>query len=102
MEKKSITSNDVSDIRFLIYFGKYFSASAKAIVRSCSVTKVFFKNFAKLTRKHLGCILFFNKKTPVQILSYDLYGIFNNTYFVTHLRKTASVSRISLENKNFH
>ena len=43
MEKKSITSNDVSDIRFLIYFGKYFSASAKAIVRSCSVTKVFFK-----------------------------------------------------------
>ena len=102
MEKNSITSNDVSDIRFLIYFGKYFSASAKAIVRSCSVTKVFFKNFAKLTRKHLGCILFFNKKTPVQILSCDLYGIFNNTYFVTHLRKTASVSRISLENKNFH
>ena len=60
------------------------------------------KNFAKLTRKHLcprlflinlqpSGLNFIKKETPTQVFSNECCEIFKNTFFIQHLRWTASV-----------
>ena len=62
-----------------------------------------FKNFLKLSRKHLyrslywwSCWLpacnFFGKDNPIQVFSCKFYQIFKNTYFIESLGVTASES----------
>ena len=57
-----------------------------------------FKNFAKLTGKHLWRSLFFNYvaglrsakiKTPTQVFFCQFYKIFENTFFTEYFRATA-------------
>ena len=79
----------------------YFRSSQQR----CSLRKGVFRNFAKLTRKHLCQSLFFNKvadlrpatllkkkQTLTQVLSCEFCEISKNTFSAEHLRTTASVT----------
>ena len=51
------------------------------------------RNFVKITGKHLCQSLFFIKKEALtQVFSCDFYEISKNTFFIEHLRTTASVN----------
>ena len=54
--------------------------------------KLFWKNFAKFTRKRLCWCLFLtvSKETPTPVFSCEICEIFKSTYFKEHLRTTAS------------
>ena len=70
----------------------------EAVVQKCSVKKVFFKNFAKFTGKHLCQSLFFDKVTclrPTTLLKRRLWHrcfpmnsakFFRTPSFIEHLR----------------
>ena len=69
--------------------------------RRCSVRKGVLRNFAKFTEEHLCQSLFFNKVRPKacnfikketlsQVFSFAFCGISKYTFFIEHLRATAS------------
>ena len=72
--------------------------------RRCSARKGVLINFAKLTGKNLRQSLFFNKvaglkpttllkkKILVQVFSCKFCKIYKNTFFIEHVRTTASIS----------
>ena len=73
----------------------------KSSHRRCSMKKGVLKNFAKSTGKHLSQSIFFNKvagltcifikkETLAQVSSCEFCEIFQNTFFIEHLRATAS------------
>ena len=75
--------------KFKEYFQNFTSSH-----RRCSLRKGAFKNFAKVTGKHLRQSLFFNKvfikkETPAQVFSCEYCEIFKNTFFIEHLWTTA-------------
>ena len=55
---------------------------AEALVRRCSVKKMFLKNFAKFTGKHLcqSCSVI-KKETLTQVCSLEFCEIFRKTFF---------------------
>ena len=60
--------------------------------RRCSIKKGVLRNFVKFARKH-PCQSLFNfikKDTLVQVFSCEFCEIFKNTFFIEHLRVTAS------------
>ena len=73
--------------------------------RRCSVKKVAFKNFAKLTRKHLCWSLFliklqvdlqlYDEETPTQLFSCEICKNFKNIFFEEYQQATASVVSFS-------
>ena len=86
----------------------------EVIVRSCSVRKVFLKIWQKFTGNHLCQSLFLIKlqadacnfiknKTLAQVFSCEFCQIFKNTYFVEHLRTTASACNyFNFQFNHFH
>ena len=62
-------------------FGFSNEHTSEAVAQRCCVKKVVLRNFAKFTGKHLCQGLFFNKVAG---------RISKNTFFVEHLRTTAS------------
>ena len=59
--------------------------------RRCSIEKGVLKTFAKFTGKHLCQSLFFIKKeTLAKVFSCEFCKIFKNTFFIEHLRASAS------------
>ena len=76
--------------------------NSKAVIRRCSVKKVFLDYFAKFTGKHLCQRLFFNivaggacnfikkEKTLAQVFPCEFCEIFKNTFFTEHIWGTAS------------
>ena len=67
--------------------------------QGCSIKKGVPESFAKFTGKHLCQSLFSNevtglrseKDTLAKVFSCEFPEIFNNTFFIEHLRTTASV-----------
>ena len=94
---------DVYICRFLIFVllhCDYFYLKQRSRYRRCSVRKGVFRNFAKLTGKHLCQSLFsktfFRPATLLkkrlclaQVFSFEFCEIFKNTFFTEHLQVTA-------------
>ena len=79
-----------------------FSFFVSEVVRRCSVIEGVFRNFEKLTGKHLYQNLFFSKVTVLwpafllkrrlaQVFSCEFFEISKNTFSTEHLKATASI-----------
>ena len=89
----------------LHWYGNWRSIT-KALLARSSLTEVFCKkcvleNFAKFTGKHLHLRLFFNKVSLVQVFSCEFCEISKSTFFIEHLRTTASVWSVSAMNDQY-
>ena len=79
----------------------YLQTNFRKSPRGVFFKKGIHKNFAKSTGKHQCRIVFFNKITasasnlikkesPAQVFSYEFCEIVRNSFFIKHLRATAS------------
>ena len=48
------------------------------------------RSLSLLIKLHSSSLQFIEKDTPAQVFSYELYKVFNNTYFVDHVQLAAS------------
>ena len=76
----------------------------EAVAQRCSIKKVFFKNFAKFTGKHLcqsqvSACNFIKKETLVQVFSCEVCEIFKNTFLIEYLRWLLLILQHSLHKK---
>ena len=77
------------------------------VSNDCSVKKGVPQNFAKFTGKHLCQSLFFNWVAGIKLMAQRLwhrcfpmnfFKVFKNTFFTEHLRNTAPVTLVFLQN----